>query len=277
MSGPSNAGVGNVSGKDLVSGSFSFSASDFAPLLRIPSHTHVQAYFCLVVRGSYEERCGRHTRECGPMSLVVHPSGETHEDRFGRSGAVVFSAFFASELSRRIATHTTALESGGVVPGGTASHLAARLYREFREPDDLSPLSMEATALAIVAELGRSRRRGARPGSAGWLRRAKEYLDDSFPARVSLAELSEVAGVHPTYLAQAFRAELGCTVGDYVRRHRVEFVKRQLLTTRSPVAAIAAEAGYADQAHLTREFKLATGYTPARFRRLATAEPAPGA
>jgi AraC-like DNA-binding protein len=56
-------------------------------------------------------------------------------------------------------------------------------------------------------------------------------------------------------------------VGAFVRAERVELAKRALVESRETVSAIAAELGFADQAHLTRVFRDATGWTPAAFRR----------
>jgi AraC-like DNA-binding protein len=46
---------------------------------------------------------------------------------------------------------------------------------------------------------------------------------------------------------------------------------RGLLPGGQPLADVAAEAGFADQAHFTRMFKAALGLTPARYRALAAA------
>ena len=44
---------------------------------------------------------------------------------------------------------------------------------------------------------------------------------------------------------------------------------REWIQRGHPLAAVACDAGFADQAHLTRVFKAAFGLTPARYRALA--------
>jgi AraC family transcriptional regulator len=71
--------------------------------------------------------------------------------------------------------------------------------------------------------------------------------------------------VHSVHLARQFKRTFGWTVGDYVRRLRVEFVCQQLETGK-PLAELALRAGFSDQSHLTRIFKRFTGQTPGEYR-----------
>ena len=66
--------------------------------------------------------------------------------------------------------------------------------------------------------------------------------------------------------ARTFRKRFRCTPGEYQRRGRVDHAGRQLATTRRSLADIARDAGFADQAHFSRVFKVHTGLSPARFR-----------
>jgi AraC family transcriptional regulator len=58
-----------------------------------------------------------------------------------------------------------------------------------------------------------------------------------------------------------------CTVGEYVRRLRVEYACRQFARTGAPLVDIALAAGFCEQSQLTRTFKRVTGFTPAEYRR----------
>jgi AraC family transcriptional regulator len=56
------------------------------------------------------------------------------------------------------------------------------------------------------------------------------------------------------------------SVGEYLRRLRLDWAASQLAATETPLALLAAEAGFADQSHFTRAFKRHAGLTPARYR-----------
>jgi AraC family transcriptional regulator len=53
----------------------------------------------------------------------------------------------------------------------------------------------------------------------------------------------------------------------YARQVRIRTAQRLLLATDTPLAQVAAHAGFADQAHLTRVLRAALGNTPGRLRR----------
>ena len=89
-----------------------------------------------------------------------------------------------------------------------------------------------------------------------------------FAARVTLDDLARACGVHPVHLARTFRQHYGCTIGDYIRDLRIEFVCRRMRLSNAPLAEIALAAGFADQSHLTRLFKRHIGLTPGEYRRL---------
>jgi AraC family transcriptional regulator len=74
-------------------------------------------------------------------------------------------------------------------------------------------------------------------------------------------------GVHPVTLARAFRRAFGCTVGEYVRRLRIERAARQLADSDLSLAEIALGAGFSDQSHFSNLFRRHTGLSPFQFRR----------
>src|SRR5215475_14513 len=58
--------------------------------LRIPKHEHANAFFNLVLEGTYTEVCGSRARTRGPSTLAFHPSGEVHADHWHGPGGRVF-------------------------------------------------------------------------------------------------------------------------------------------------------------------------------------------
>ncbi len=73
-------------------------------------------------------------------------------------------------------------------------------------------------------------------------------------------------GVSRYQLFRAFKRAYGLTPEDFRRQLRVERA-RALLARSETLAAIAADAGFADQSHMTREFYRLLGLTPGAYRR----------
>jgi AraC-like DNA-binding protein len=101
-----------------------------------------------------------------------------------------------------------------------------------------------------------------------WLRRARDYLDANIAEPIGLAQAADEAGVHPSHLAQSFRRCFGCSVGEYVRERRLDLAERLLATTKRPVGEIAIGCGFADNAHMTRAFRVRNHVTPSAYRAL---------
>jgi AraC family transcriptional regulator len=135
---------------------------------------------------------------------------------------------------------------------------------ERREP--FSGLAIEGIVLELLAEALRA---GELPTECepAWLREIRDRLHSDFTNQQSLTDLAAEAGVHPSHAARAFRKRYGCTIGDYLRRMRLEFAIDRLRSSDQPLCQIAQEAGYADQGHFTRAFRRSTGLTPGQFRR----------
>lgn len=234
--------------------------------LRQPRHLHVLASFSFVLTGNYVETNagGRQTRQ--PSTLVFHPPQEFHAVEYKEKpvrilGVEIAPKRFSSFRERGIVFDPTA--SGR---SETVAWLGRRLYQEFRIADDASSLAVEGLVMEIFAEA--SRARSVRETvSPRWLNQAKDFLHDNFAASVRFDDLARTVGVHPVHLARVFRQKNGCTLGQYLRRLRLDFAAREIATTDAPLGEIALAAGFADQSHLTKMFKAHFGLPPSDYRR----------
>ena len=147
---------------------------------------------------------------------------------------------------------------------GPLSQIASRMLSEFRSRDSVSSLMIEGLALEFATQLARTREAPA----GGPLRDVVEYLHARAAEEIRLEDVARVAGVHPAHLSRLFRARHGCSVGEYIRRLRVDLAARELAASRRPIADIAAATGFADQSHFSRVFARLTGMTPGRYRKL---------
>jgi AraC family transcriptional regulator len=143
------------------------------------------------------------------------------------------------------------------------------MYQEFRQADEASVLAIEGIALELAAAFGRASSSLSERHPPRWLVHARELLHARFSDPLSLSEIAAEVHVHPVHLARVFRRVYGSTVGEYVRRLRVEFASQQLLTSDSPLSAIAHQAGFSHQSHFSTTFKRFVGATPAEYRFLS--------
>jgi len=88
---------------------------------------------------------------------------------------------------------------------------------------------------------------------------------------VTLDELAAVAGVNKYRLVRLFRTHTGLPPHAFQIALRIQAARR-LLESGVSVARTAAEAGFTDQAHLTRHFGRTLGMTPRQYQRRFVAQ-----
>ncbi|NVB43156.1 AraC family transcriptional regulator [Pseudenhygromyxa sp. WMMC2535] len=88
----------------------------------------------------------------------------------------------------------------------------------------------------------------------------------SDPELTSAQALADAAGLSLRGLQRLFRTHVGATPKYVIRRNRLQEVATRIEQGEAPsLAELAAELGYADQAHLTRDFKAIVGKSPRQF------------
>lgn len=238
----------------------------YAPGQRTPKHSHDRAYVGLIIKGYSVQASGNRQFERGPMTAFLYPPDQVHSERFGDLGSRIFSVELDSSTFARLGAASRARSGLIDSRGGPFAWLAAKLYDEFRQPDDVAELAIDGLVLEMLAAAARQAQPATGPRPPAWLERAREILDARFHERVGLGELAAAVGVHPVHLSAVFRRKYGVTVGEHVRRLRVGFACRELVASDAPLSAVALSAGFANQAHFARTFKKFTGLTPSQYR-----------
>jgi AraC family transcriptional regulator len=251
--------------KSLDFGGFVFTQSVYSPSTVLPPHAHKFATISLVRRGSFVEVLGRRPQQCSPFSLVVEPPGGIHSDQFGPTGAVCFHITLKPQQLDAIRHFSRIFDDAPNVRGGSLPVVTMRIDHELRLMDDAAVLTIEGLVFELLAEAVRSTRKDSGTRSPGWVRQARDMIHADFAEKLSLQRIADCVGVHPAHLASTFRKHYGCTVGDYVRKIRIETAIQLMQSDRS-LAEVASSVGFYDQSHFTHAFSRHTGMTPARFQ-----------
>lgn len=250
---------------------FTLSESVYPANLKMPVHRHEPAYFGIVLRGAYTETVATKTRHCKPLTTIFHPPNESHSVAFHNSDVRVFRIEMGDAFRRRIQDYASVPDEPAEFHGGLLASLALRLYNEYRNRDAWSALAIEGLLLETVAELARQSAKESDHEMPRWIEHVKETLRSRVTDTPSLAELAEDIGVHPVHLAREFRKGFDCTIGEFVRRLRIETACREIAESDVPMSEIALALGFYDQSHFSNTFKRFTGMTPAAYR--ATCRP----
>jgi len=245
---------------------FFLTETTYVPRVELPVHKHEQAYICVVLRGSYTEILGGLKRECGAMTVAFHPASEPHSERFHTVEVRSFNVEPGPEWLKKARQYTDVLDEGFAFQGGELARLGVKLYEEFRQNDRFSPLAIEGLLLELTAAAARQRKPVAESKVPPWLEQARELLHSAFADVPTLEKIAATVGIHPVHLAREFRRYYQCTIGEYIRKVRVEHACLQLTQTDMTLMDLALESGFYDQSHFCRSFKRITGMTPAHYR-----------
>ncbi|MEV4804784.1 AraC family transcriptional regulator [Nonomuraea sp. NPDC049421] len=146
-----------------------------------------------------------------------------------------------------------------------------RLLRAAHDGDTAFALPETMTLLLRTALTPPGSRDTARKSNtAGIVDAAREAFSADIPETATLTSLAAHLGVSPYQLSRAFTRELGVSLTHYRNRVRVGRALDRLEEGAPSLAALAADLGFADQAHLTRTIRHHVGHTPTALRHLLT-------
>ncbi len=105
--------------------------------------------------------------------------------------------------------------------------------------------------------------------TAELVRVVEQHMRDHLEEKIPLEDLAEAVGYSRFHFSRLFKAATGETANHFLMRLRVE---KAVLLIRDvglehSLAQVAAECGFSDQSHLTRQFRLGMGVTPAVYRK----------
>ncbi|MER5625087.1 AraC family transcriptional regulator [Streptosporangium sp. NPDC002544] len=205
---------------------------------------------------------GRAADELGFTYRIVHIGPELVSGALaGFAGRAAGLPLFAEPI-----VHDPVLAGGlgrlhAALLGGAPALVADELL------DAVIPALVRRAALSGPAARGPRFRAGSR-GAAGVAERVAELLEDDYRTDHTADSLAAVSGSSRFTVYRAFQAVYGMAPSEYQRQVRLR-VARGLLSRGTPIAAVAAETGFADQSHLTRWFVRWYGITPGVYRRAA--------
>ena len=209
-----------------------------------------------VTRGAYVTSVTGENNFIAQPVAVLNPPGIWHRDHFvGGRGSFMTVDLEIDDLAEDRALHAldpkilqhctrlaASLEHANSLAVEDAVDLLARLFRE-KKPNDLAgvPASIERAYEAI--------------------------MDSQEPWLLTMEGLARIAGVHPNHLPRAFRSRFGITASMLAAARQVELCGRALSQSSEPLADIAAEFGFCDQAHMSTRFRQLANSTPGAWRK----------
>jgi AraC family transcriptional regulator len=156
-------------------------------------------------------------------------------------------------------------------PDPVVRHLAEALSAEAANGAPGGLLVADGVREALAAHLA-ERYAEARPAAGprrltrAELQRVLDRIHAGLADDLRLADLAAAVPLSPSHFSRAFKATTGLTPHRYVVRCRAEAARTLLRRPDLGVEQVARRTGFADGAHLARQFRRRFGMTPSAFR-----------
>jgi AraC-like DNA-binding protein len=242
-------------------------------------HSHAGFALRATTFGVQRFRCKGRRYDSQPGDLVLFNPDEDHDGSPGTAAGFGYAIWYLSEAFVRDCVDGDAglaRRPYFAAPHVTDRRLAARfgaLTHSLLDAPSES-LRVESTLRAMLGTL--LARHGERPQAPADailpvahapLARVKDHIRAHFQRDLTVAELAQVAGLSRAHLTRAFGTAFHVAPHVYLNAIRIAHAQT-LIRAGMPLAAVAAECGFADQSHFTRRFKGNVGVAPADWRRM---------
>lgn len=239
----------------------------------------------LVRRGSFRRRARDGVAELDAMAGYVSVPGEEEQFAHPAGGDVCTAVWVEPALWRSVVgegpparsvlhvdaavelAHRRLVARGGAA--GTASAARASVAGGPSAAD--VAFGMAEALVRLVASTQDRPLPGVEDRAAVSAARAAIVADH--PDSRGLVPLARLLGVSPYRLSRAFSQDVGVSLTRFRNRVRVGRVMARIQDGETDLAGLAAELGFADQAHLTRTVRGLVGHTPTALRRLLRPDP----
>ncbi|MFC4561422.1 AraC family transcriptional regulator [Nocardiopsis mangrovi] len=238
-------------------------------------HTHDTYTFAVIEAGVEEYHYRGSLRRAGTGAVAVVEPGEVHTGHAvfpsGWRYRVLYPGVDAvAEAAAELGLRATPAFPDDAIQAPESARLLRAAHVAAERGDRLTASSLTREALVHMMRRHARPSLGIRAGGAPVPSRAaadaRDLLHGTLVDPPRLDDLAAAVGCTPFALLRAFRSAYGLPPHAYLNQLRVHSARRMLLDGVAP-AQVAAAVGFADQSHLSRHFKRATGVPPGAFQR----------
>ena len=229
-----------------------------------PAHTHDAWTVFTVDKGSIAYDLERRHRGVEESKVTLLPPGVAHDGRPAASAGYRKRVLYVGTEVLGEPLIGPAVDSPDVLDRSIVRGFRS-LHRALGDPD--AAFEAESRFALVAAQL--VHRFGGHPADEdphndSVAEDLRDLLDARLFVGITLAEAGRILDVSPAHLVRAFTQRCGISPHRYLVGRRIDIARARLLEGQ-PLAQVAADVGFHDQAHFTKHFKRHIGTTPGRY------------
>jgi AraC family transcriptional regulator len=234
---------------------------------KVDWHYHENAYFTFILQGNVIEGNKKEIYNCSAGSLLFHNWQEPHynikPDGFTRGFHIEIEKGWFDNLE----FNTTDLQGSINIANLDLKFLMYKIFTETKLDDNTAQLSIQTLLLETLAKMLRVNKTESNKKPT-WVSEVNMILNDEFLDNLTLEYLSKALSIHPVHLSRDFSKYFNSTLGEYIRKLKVQKSLQLISEKKLDLTSIAFECGFSDQSHFTRCFKEVNGISPSEYRKI---------
>ena len=253
---------------------------------RAVTHTYATLVFHRGGRSRIEQKG---EWKLGPGDVMLVPAGEPHRALELRRSEYWGLAFcvscVAADAGATLLEPFERVRSGGSpvvqLPAARRAFFES-LFVELeqasarREEGSMTLDAVQRSLLTLIlSEVDRAAAGARSTSKRGLVVDALRFIERNCLRPLTLGEVAKAVGRTPSHVTSALKRATGQSAVEWIVSGRMAEARRLLLHSDEMIDVISERVGYADPTHFIRMFRRAHGSTPAQWRTLNAAEPAP--
>jgi AraC family transcriptional regulator len=234
---------------------------------KVDWHYHENAYFTFILQGNVIEGNKKEIYNCSAGSLLFHNWQEPHYNIKPEG----FTRGFHIELKKswfdNLEFNTTDLQGSINIANPDLKFLLYKIFRETTVDDGTTQLAIQVSLLETLSKMLQDQKSEISKKPT-WVSELNMILNDQFSENLTLNYLSENLNIHPVHLSRDFSKYFNCSLGEYIRKLKVQRSLQLISQRKLDLTSIAFDCGFSDQSHFTRCFKEINGINPSEYQKI---------
>ena len=93
-----------------------------------------------------------------------------------------------------------------------------------------------------------------------------DIIEKDYGKTIKIDDLAKAVCMSSSTFLRRFKNQFGITPSNYIKQVRYKMASRLLIESSVSISEVSYKCGFADQSHMTREFKKLAGLTPKAYR-----------
>lgn len=227
-------------------------------------HSHNNAHITLFLKGGTTEKRKNSSQTLGPGSLLFYHSDELHLNQNTLFPSRNINIEIEENLLKELQINEAIIEKS-VQNSAMAKFLILKIFKESQSAD----IFTNDNVTMLFSQLSQTNNHIEHyEKSPFWVKSLNELLNDCWNENPNLKDLAQVLNLNPITISKHFPKYFGCTLGEYMRRIKINRSLSLIQSAESNLTEISLYCGFADQSHFIRTFKNQTGFLPKQFQKL---------